>query len=336
MLSVYFALGFSLPALAQYKKEKDASIPLEHFYIEREKSLLRTLLSKFHWGLSTGFGRSSLRHDLAGFGLAQAPGEAPNIFRTSAPGVLYNNWVNSVSLRDTPLPAGSLLVSSDTASLGYKANGLHIPLKATVHLEFDRYRIGGGYSFEYTNIGAFNPQGFTNGISGFNTPANSFFMKKYFVLLGASVYRYYEYLLVVDANIGGYRLGQDWDRSLIQRGIYFNVGATVERELSEYFKAFVRPSYELKNFSTTVAESGLAVKHRFNAFYLNVGVTYRLPELRRCFLKSCHAQINHAHGNREYRSRRHPIYKKQNPHYGENYPELIKYKGKNKRKLSPY
>ena len=47
-------------------------------------------------------------------------------------------------------------------------------------------------------------------------------------------------------------------------------------------------------------------------------------------------QINHAHGNREYRSRMHPIWKKQNPHYGENYPNLIKYKGKNKYKLNPY
>ena len=46
--------------------------------------------------------------------------------------------------------------------------------------------------------------------------------------------------------------------------------------------------------------------------------------------------MNHAHGNREYRSQVHPIYKKQNPHYGENHPNLIKYKGKNKYKLNPY
>jgi hypothetical protein len=73
-----------------------------------------------------------------------------------------------------------------------------------------------------------------------------------------------------------------------------------------------------------------------DGFFVNAGITYRVPELRRCFLKSCHGQINHAHGNREYRSRRHPIHKKQNPHYGENYPVLIKYKGKNKKKINPY
>jgi hypothetical protein len=73
-----------------------------------------------------------------------------------------------------------------------------------------------------------------------------------------------------------------------------------------------------------------------NAGYLQVGLSYSIPELPRCYLKDCKIQINHAHGNKEYRSRRHPIYKKQNPGYGENHPTLIKYKGKNKRKLNPY
>jgi hypothetical protein len=32
----------------------------------------------------------------------------------------------------------------------------------------------------------------------------------------------------------------------------------------------------------------------------------------------------------------HPFWKKQNPHYGENYPKLIKEKRKNRKKLNPY
>ncbi len=105
--------------------------------------------------------------------------------------------------------------------------------------------------------------------------------------------------------------------------------------MSEYLRLFVRPSFELKSYKLNVAES-IPITHKFNAFYINVGATYRLPELRRCPVKTCKGQINHAHGNREYRSRIHPIYKKQNPHYGENYPTLLKYKGKNKKKLNPY
>ncbi|MFN7258430.1 MAG: hypothetical protein ACK5TU_00905, partial [Cyclobacteriaceae bacterium] len=119
-------------------------------------------------------------------------------------------------------------------------------------------------------------------------------------------------------------------------GMYYNLGVTIERDLSEYFKVFARPSFEIKSYVLPIPESGLAIDHSMNAFYINIGVTYRIPELPRCFLKDCHVQINHAHGNREYRSRRHPVYKKQNPGYGENDKTLIKYKGKNKRKLNPY
>jgi hypothetical protein len=206
-----------------------------------------------------------------------------------------------------------------------------------LHFEFQRFRIGGGYSFEYTHIGAFKPLTHTEEINDFTHDASSFFLKKYFGLIGVSVYRYDEYLLLLDANIGGYKLGKKFDGSSIDRSLFFNVGASIEREMSEYFRLFIRPSYDFKSFTLNIPETGNGIKHRlFNTFYINVGATYRIPELRRCFLKNCKAQINHAHGNREYRSRVHPIHKKQNPHYGENYPTLIKYKGKNKYKINPY
>jgi hypothetical protein len=201
---------------------------------------------------------------------------------------------------------------------------------------FERYRIGGGYSFEYVNMGSFKPTNYGSSISSFSPDFSSFFLKKYFGMLGASVYRYEDYLLVVDANIGGYSLGKNFDKSVIKKGMFFNLGVAVEREMSEYFRLFVRPSYEIKSYTVNIPETGESIKHKFNAFYFNIGATYRFPELRRCPFKTCRAQINHAHGNREYRSRVHPIYKKQNPHYGENYPNLIKYKGKNKKKLNPY
>ena len=186
------------------------------------------------------------------------------------------------------------------------------------------------------HIGRFRPISYGNDIGSFSPQANNFFLKKYFGMIGGMVYRYNEYTLVADANIGGFKLGNDFNKSLIKKGLYYNLGATIEREFSEYFRVFARPSYEFKNYKLTIPETSQTIKHRFNAWYINIGVTYRLPEVRRCPLKDCHAQINHAHGNREYRSRRHPIWKKQNPHYGENYPTLIKYKGKNKRKLNPY
>ena len=123
------------------------------------------------------------------------------------------------------------------------------------------------------------------------------------------------------------------NKGLIKKGIYVNVGITVERGLSEYLRVFLRPSFDYKYYSLQV--SNKTIHHSINALYLNIGLTYTLPEFPKCFKKECSVQINHAHGNRQYRSRVHPIYKKQNPGYGENNPP-VRLKGQNKRKLNPY
>jgi hypothetical protein len=337
ILCLILALMSGGPSLyAQYEREEDATIPLEHFYIQRQKSGLRTLLSKVYFSFSTGYGSTPFRHDLESFGIVQQPDSLPLIFDHDNLAVRYSNWTNNVIASPHSLVPGAFMVNSDTAEIGFRSKTFSIPVKASLHVEFDRYRIGGGYSLEYTRIGEFKPTNYTSEISPYSLERSNMFVQHYFGMLGAMVYRYYEYALVVDANIGGYSLGKDFAKNIMKKSIYVNVGVSAEREFSEYFRVFVRPSYEFKSYKLTIPETTQTIQHRLDGFYVNVGITYRLPELRRCFLRTCHAQINHAHGNREYRSRRHPIYKKQNPHYGENYPELIKYKGKNKRKIHPY
>ena len=294
------------------------------------------LLSKLHFSLSTGYGNTPFRHDLDGFGILQQPDSLPLIFDGDNSTVRYSNWTTDVTASNYAVTPGSFMVNSDTADIGFRSKSFSIPLKASIHVEFDRYRIGGGYALDYTRISSFQPIRFGDEISSYSLERSSMLMQRYYGMIGAMVYRYYEYGLVVDANIGGYSLGKDFASNVIKKSVYFNLGVSLEREFSEYFRVFIRPSYEIKSYKLSIPETTQTLQHRLNGFYINVGFTWRLPELRRCFLKTCHAQINHAHGNREYRSRRHPIYKKQNPHYGENYPELIKYKGKNKRKLNPY
>lgn len=322
---------------AQYENEKDASIPLEYFYIKRQgNGILRKILSKVTFGLSTGYGSTTFKHELGGFGIIQNPDSTPKLFQSASITSGYSNWVNRVTTSTNTIQPGAFRVNSDTTTLGFKSKAFNIPIKATLHVEFDKYRIGGGYSYEYINMGDFKPIQYGDRISNFSTDFSSFFLQKYFGMIGGTVYRYQEYLLVVDANVGGYSLGKNFDKSLIKKGVFLNMGVAVEREMSEYFRVFIRPSYEIKSYKLSIPETSQTITHKFNAFYINVGATYRIPELRRCFLKTCKAQMNHAHGNKEYRSRVHPIYKKQNPHYGENHPNLIKYKGKNKKKLNPY
>lgn len=334
------SLGVAPDVFAQYETEKEAKIPLKYFYIKRQGiSPFRKVLSKITFGFSTGYGSSTLSHELNGFGILQNPGADPTIYRIDEDGVegqAYSNWFHKVRPFTSTAQPGFQKVTSEDSKIGFRGKAFHIPLKATMHVEFlKRYRAGIGYSFEYTHLGEFSPISNKDVINSYSYDSSTFFLKKYFVVLGASVYRYDQYLFVVDANIGGYGLGKKFDKSTMKRGVFVNLGVSVEREMSEYFRLFIRPSYEIKAFQQQVP-AGPSIKHKFNAFYVNIGATYRIPELRRCVVKDCHAQINHAHGDREYRSRRHAIWKKQNPHYGENYPTLIKYKGKNKKKLSPY
>ena len=299
---------------------------------------MRGLLSKLHFGLSTGYGATTFKHNLDGLGIYQPASGNPIVFDPGTPTVGFTNWFNSVESGPLVInPADFSITSDDDEEIGFKSKSFNIPLKATVHFEFmSRYRVGAGYSYEFTKVGDFEPLVHGDEINSFSPEVSNFFLSKYFLLLGASVYRYDKFLLTVDANIGGYGLGKKFEKSQITKGVFVNLGATVEREMSEYFRLFVRPSYEIKSYDLNIPETGPSIKHKFNAFYFNIGASYRIPELRRCFHKQCRAQVNHAHGNKEYRSRVHPFYKKQNPHHGENYPELIKYKGKNKRKLNPY
>ncbi len=332
-----------LPTYGQ--DEEKASIPLDRFYAKPQgNNTLRVLLSKLHFGLSTGYGRTYYRQDLSDFAILQQPDSTPLLFDKDLNlggnnvSTGYRYWFNTVQQRDNvSINNGDFIVNSDTADLKFKAPGMSIPLMATIHFEFmNKYKIGGGFMFEYHRVGEFRSKNFDGSIAGIAPNFNSTFYKKYFLILGAKVYRYHEYVVSVDAHIGAFNLSNKFDKSLIQKGVYVNIGATIERELSEYFTAFVRPSFDYKNFTLNIPESSQSITTNMNAFYLGVGVTYRIPELRRCVFKQCTTQINHQHGNGLYRSRVHPIYKKQNPHHGENYPRLIKYKKKNRKKLHPY
>lgn len=330
-------MAILLPVTVCAQEEDEAtSFPLENFYAKL-KNRPRSIFKNLKFSFSTGYGSTFFSHELTGFGIYQAPSRPPIIFDATSVTTLYSNWVNQRILDTNALVPGSFLVSSDTVQLGFKGSALNIPFKATIHYEWQgRYRIGGGYSYELMSIGSLSPTLFSDKISTFQPPESSGWMSKYFGLIGVSFYRMGDYLFTGDIQVGGFSPGSNFDSSLITKGIYVNGGVTVERELSEYLRLFVRPSFEIKSYTLTLPEGGKSIDHYINGFYLNVGLTYSIPELTKCFITDCKSQRNHAHGDRAYRSRVHPIYKKQNPQYGENHPNLIKYKGKNKRKINPY
>ena len=155
-------------------------------------------------------------------------------------------------------------------------------------------------------------------------------------MVGADAIRIGDWIISGDLRIGGWNPGKKFNRPQMEKSLFFNLGGGFEYDKAEYFKIFIRPSFELRSYNLLIPETSSSLRHRSNNINIQFGAIVRLPEKRRCPLKRCQVQIDHMHGDKEYRSRMFPIWKRQNPNYGENYPQLIRYKGKNKNKKNPY
>ena len=280
------------------------------------------MLRNFHFGAYAGVGRSYLSNSLGGFGVYQAPGSLPELF-TGSPATRYTNWINNAGT-DNSAP-GSYVVANPGAAPSFKGHALNIPLAGTIHYEYKQFRIGGGYSYELMILGTFYPTSMSDKISNMKVSSSAGFVRKYWGMVGYSFYRWNDYLFTADLQVGNYKLKTNYNPSQVIPSTFFNLGVTVERELSEYLRVFARPAFEFKSYSLVVPGSGASIPYTNNMLSVSIGFTYSIPQLRRCVIKECRAQVDHHHGNREYRSRVHPIYKKQNPGYGENYPGIKKY-----------
>ncbi len=303
----------------------------------------RRFISKFTVSGSIGYGVTFHSHEISGIGIIQNPNSVPLLFDntfsvTDTIPVAYANWVTTPTvLRNVPIDAAAFLLGTDSIPITYKARGTNIPISVSVHYTFERYRIGGGFSFEAYTIGSYSPNEFKNDLQSFKVDFSLSNYVRWYFLLGGEVFKTKRNMMVVDAMVGTYKQQKKhFDPNLIKKGIFFNLGVRFEHSLSEYIKVYLRPSVEFKNYTVTFPESGYSITHNMPAFYTSIGIMWRLPDRNKCPISNCHTQINHHHGRKNYRSRVHPFWKWQNPDYGQNYPKLLKYKGKNKRKISPY
>ncbi len=306
-------------------------------------SALRTFLGLFTISGSVGYGATFSSHKFNGPALITNPGSATLMFDGSAPvgdtiALAYANWMAFPQpVNGVPVDTNSFLLRTDTAAIKYRSVGQQLPVNLSVHITIDRYRIGGGFSFEPYFTGRYKPDNFKEELGTFRPAYNLSHYTRWHGLLGVEVFRSKRYTLVVEATVGTYKLKKkDYNPDIIKRSIFFNLGARFEKSLSEYVRLFARPAFEYKNYTITSPESGVALTQQLPAFYFTLGLSWRLPDLRRCPIGNCHTQKDHHHGGKVYRSRMHPFWKWQDPDYGENYPRLIRYKGKNKRKLNPY
>ena len=310
---------------------------------ESQPNFFRKLLSNFTVSGSIGYGLSFHSHEISGVSLIQNKGQQPLLFDPSflTPtniSVTYKNWIyNPAVVADVPVDTSSFLLGTDSIPVKFKALGHNIPINISIHYTFDRYRIGGGFSFEPYFIGSYKPNVFKSDIESFSTDfALSNYIRWYF-LFGGEVFRTKHYMMVIDTKIGTYKLPKkQFNQDLITKGLFFNLGIRFERSLSEYVKVYVRPSIEYKSYQLAFPESSFSITNKIPDFYTNFGISWRLPNRKKCPISNCRTQIDHHHGGKVYRSRVHPFWKWQDPDYGENYPQLQRYKRKNRKRINPY
>jgi hypothetical protein len=291
--------------------------------------------------MTTGYGRTNYKHDLEdGLNLLQTP---DRLYLTQELNPLPGNdingirdWLNSPVTDSVRVTANDIFVNNDTIDLGYEGSGYSIPFLFTLFYTHQKYRFGLGYGFEFHNVKELRAKNNRAVLEPYVTNLGGATFSRFYGMFGYEIHEFRDYTLVGELEFGAMNYGKKFDKSLISKGIYVNLGVTIERNLSEYFKLFLRPSLDFKGYKINLPENGPEIRHRQNAWFLGLGASYSIPKLKRCPIKRCHSQIDHQHSGIEFRSNRHWFFKKQHPNYGQNDPKLIKYKGKNKKKLNPY
>lgn len=305
----------------------------------KKASIVRAFLNKFSLNTSLGYGRTFYKHVVL-TDVLETPEKLIMLgeYTQSGNNIDYTgvvDWLNAPSEISGSTVVGqnteNHILYTDSSENKYRGSGYNIPINVSLHFDVDRFRIGGGIIYELHRVKNLDPA--NQGSYPYVPNFNSTFMFRYFFTVGGKVYHIKGWDYNVDIQIGKVKYGSQYDKSALQSGIYFNLGIPIEYELSEYFWIFLRPSFDVKSYTIALPQgdvSNASIQHKQPAFYLNFGVRMKLPEVKRCPVKSCRTQLKHVHGGREFRGQ--PFYKKQNPKIGELYPELDQNKRKKKRK----
>jgi hypothetical protein len=303
---------------------------------ERHPYPLRAFFNKFSINLSSGYGRTFYRHDFTDFAYVRNPQGSFLInaedFEDGSTVSGLSNWFSDVSTRDDiSLNDEYAVVPFDSIDGPLKSGGYSIPVNLLIYFNLYRLRIGGGGSLEFHQSHFPEPDDFLSAHPSpepFNTS-----MRRWFFLLGYSVYEYYDNALGVDVRAGQYFPGRGFNQNVLETSPFINIGITLEKVFSEYFRLYLRPSYEIKSFNVslpeTAAQSSLQINN--HAFTLTLGFSINYPDLPRSPIPNDKTQMKHvvtdSQGNRML-VRGQPFWKKQDPKIGELYPELIKSKRK--------
>lgn len=325
----------------------------------------RVFLNKFSFTVTSGYGLTNYNHELSGFYFFQDnqnqiilsnENELPTIFRG------YSGWMSQpyesgeINLNDRydvpydylPSPVNNpeilnrqFLVDTDTMALGFSSYSPTVPVMASVHYDFKKIRVGFGFQYERHKMKPLRPTELDGAIRSYVPEFEKTSYTKIFGVIGYEFYEWWDYTFVAEVQVGRAKAGKEINQNAIGIGQNFftNVGVSIEYNFSEYLRAVVRPSYDLKSYVVNLPDA-TSIRHNNPAFMLQVGLSINIPEIPRSPMKSDHVQLKHVlvdpNTGKLSEVRGQPFWKKQNPKIGENHRRLWRYKLKNRRKIDPY
>lgn len=307
----------------------------------------RVVLNMFSITATTGYGSTYYSHDLDGVYFFQNP-DGQYIFNNNLENLSgtflgYTDWLNDPQIGletslenpfDIPFdylsnpvynPAlgdQTFLVNTDTANFGFEGTSHGIPINLMLHFNYMKFRIGGGYSYERQFVRPMSPTNFSSQVRDYQPNIKSTRFTRLYGMVGYNFYSWWWYDFVAELNIGRIRSGPQFNSGVISRGLYYNFGISIEHNWSEYFRVIVKPSIDFKNYNLTMPD-GITINHRQPTFFVQLGVSINIPDIRRSPMGTDHTQLKHVYtdpktGRRE-EVRGQPITKRQNPKIGENH-----------------
>ena len=307
---------------------------------ERHPYPLRAFFNKFSVNLSSGYGRTFYRHDFTDLAYVR---NSQGSFLINAEDAVDGNtvsglsdWFSAVNTQDNiTLSDEFATVPHDSVDTPLRSGGYSVPVNLLIYFNLYRVRIGGGGSLAFHQANYPEPVDFLSADPApepFNTR-----LSRWYFLLGYSVHEFYDIAIGVDVRAGKYYLGPGFSSQMSPTSPFINVGVSVEKVFSEYFRVYLRPSYEIKSFTSPLPEAvsgDLLINN--HALTLTLGVSINYPDLPRSPIPNDKTQMKHyvsdSQGNRML-VRGQPLWKKQDPKIGELYPELIKSKRKRRTKF---
>lgn len=304
-------------------------------------SPVRKFLNQFNLSLERGYGFFSYENALTGVNAVRNPsGNALYIVPGGAgpgsgPVTGYNNWFNNLNQVEIPrIDDDAEVVNADANNLVYQNNGRLNPL--TLRLSFsirkvdkehlkrtgervmtdnELLRIGGGIS---TGRIKFKNDTHTQDVNGrlgdFRLPITKISTTKMFGSITYNAYQYSDFSLLADVSAGVWNTrSQDVNPDLVTHDPFFNIGIVFEKKVSKYFKLYIRPSFEVRQF--TLANEALSVPHRFSIFTIDIGALIKYPVYPRNRFKAHRVQMEHIFNGKIYRGR--SIFQRQNPRIGQ-------------------